>query len=113
MRERLFGKDPRLVTIGLLGRRVRVPAGETVLRCFQYLALETVSAGPFCWNGECGHSMFRYRLPGEPAERRGLACRIRVEPGMEVTGLSPDLRRVLRPVLVDDPGSGKTFAEPS
>ncbi len=113
MRERLFGACPRLVRIRLLGRDVEVPEGETLLRCFQYLALETVSAGPFCWNGECGHSLLRYRVPGKAGEERALACRTRVVPGMEITGLSPDLRRVLRPVLGGAAGSGEIFVKPS
>ncbi len=112
-RERLFGANPRLVRIRLLGRDVEVPEGETLLRCFQYLAMETVSAGPFCWNGECGHSLLRYRAPGMSGEEKARACRTRVVPGMEITGLSPDLRRVLGPVLGEAAEGGKTFAEPS
>ncbi len=113
MRDRIFGANPSLVQITLLGVPVEVPAGETLLRCFQYLAMETVSTGPFCWNGECGHSLLRYRAPGMAGEQKALACRTRVVPGMEITGLSPDLRRVLRPVLGDRAGEGRRFAEPS
>lgn len=30
-----------------------VPENNTLLRCFQYLSMENISYGEFCWNGEC------------------------------------------------------------
>jgi hypothetical protein len=48
----LFRPYDRLVKISILGREFEVP-DNPLLRCFQYLAPETVSYGRFCWNEDC------------------------------------------------------------
>ena len=47
--------DPyeKLVGIEVLGKQVVVPEKNRLLRCFQFLSLNTISYGDFCWNGEC------------------------------------------------------------
>jgi hypothetical protein len=84
--------DPyeRLVTIEVLGNQVQVPEKNRLLRCFQYLSLNTISYGDFCWNGDCTNCQVWYHTPGQAQEndRPALACRIEVIEGMIITNLS-------------------------
>lgn len=90
----LFAPFERLVEIEVLGRRVRVPERNRLLRCFQYLSIETISYGDFCWNGDCANCQVWLREPGQPAAapRPALACRTDVSDGMVITHMSPHLR---------------------
>lgn len=89
--------DPydRLVTIEVLGRRVEVPEKNRLLRCFQYLSIETISYGDFCWNGDCTNCQVWFREPGQAptaAPKPALACRTDVREGMVITGMDPHIR---------------------
>ncbi len=86
----LFDPYERLVTIEVLGRRVEVPENNRLLRCFQYLSLETISYGDFCWNGDCANCQIWYREDGQ--EKTALACRFDARDGLVVTRLSPHIR---------------------
>ena len=87
--------DPyeRLVPIKVLGRRVEVPERNRLLRCFQFLSLETISYGDFCWNGDCTNCQFWYHDAGQTQEhdRTALSCRFDVREGLVVTRLSPHI----------------------
>jgi hypothetical protein len=84
--------DPyeRLVTIEILGQRVEVPEKNRLLRCFQFLSLNSISYGDFCWNGECTNCQIWYHLDGQKREndKPALACRIDVIEGMVITSMS-------------------------
>ena len=88
--------DPfeKLVAIEVLGRRVEVPENNRLLRCFQYLSLNTISYGDFCWNGECTNCQIWYHTPGqtESCDRPALACRMEVIDEMVITKLSPFIK---------------------
>ena len=88
--------DPyeRLIAIEILGRRVEVPENNRLLRCFQYLSLESISYGDFCWNGDCNNCRVWCRDAGQPAHanRPALACRTDVREGMVITGLGPHIK---------------------
>ncbi len=88
--------DPyeRLINIKVLGRQVQVPEKNRLLRCFQYLSIETISYGDFCWNGECTNCQIWYHLKGqdERVDRPALACRMEVIEDMEITRLSDFIR---------------------
>jgi hypothetical protein len=88
----LFEPYDRLIEIEVLGRRLRVPENNHLLRCFQFLSLRTISYGDFCWNGDCVNCQFWYREPEDAAdtpERTALSCRFRVREGLSVTRLNP------------------------
>jgi len=53
--------------------------------------METVTYGDYCWNGECTNCQIWYRTD-EGDLKSALACRLYVQPGMEITGLSDSLR---------------------
>jgi hypothetical protein len=84
--------DPyeRLITIEILGKPVEVPENNRLLRCFQYLSINTISYGDFCWNGECTNCQIWYHAAGqtEVNDRPALACRMAVTDGLVITKLS-------------------------
>jgi hypothetical protein len=88
--------DPyeRLVRIEVLGRAVEVPERNRLLRCFQFLSIETISYGDFCWNGDCANCQIWFHDPGQTDEqdKPALACRFDVRDGLVVTRLSPHIR---------------------
>ena len=90
----LFAPFERLVEIEVLGRRLAVPERNRLLRCFQYLSIETISYGDFCWNGDCTNCQFWYREGGrdDAQEKTALACRFDVREGLVVTRLAPHVR---------------------
>src|SRR5947208_17124460 len=84
--------DPyeKLVSIEILGRAVDVPENNRLLRCFQYLSINTISYGDFCWNGECTNCQIWYHTQGQDvlSDKPALSCRLECEEGMVVTRLS-------------------------
>ena len=84
--------DPyeKLVAIEILGNRVEVPEKNTLLRCFQYLSIKTISYGDFCWNGECTNCQVWYHSEGQngTCDKPVLSCRQEVIEGMVITKLS-------------------------
>ena len=88
--------DPyeRLVSIEIMGKQVEVPEKNRLLRCFQYLSLNTISYGDFCWNGDCTNCQIWYHTEGQNIgdDRTGLACRMEVIEGMSITSMSPFIK---------------------
>ena len=86
----LFDPYEKLITVSVLGQTVEVPENNQLLRCFQFLSLNTISYGDFCWNGECTHCQFWYHEAGESEaeDKTALACRFDVREGMVITKLS-------------------------
>jgi hypothetical protein len=91
----LFEPYEKLIEIEVLGRRVRVPENNRLLRCFQFLSLDSISYGDFCWNGDCTNCQFWYREPGDATDapdKTALSCRFRVREGLRITRLDPCIR---------------------
>ena len=90
MNSDLFDPFEKLVRIKILGREVEVPENNQLLRCFQFLSLNTISYGDFCWNGDCSncrvwcHSAEQTERDDKPV----LSCRTEVREGMVITKLS-------------------------
>jgi len=84
--------DPydKLITLEVMGSEVSVPEKNRLLRCFQYLSINTISYGDFCWNGECTNCQVWYHMKGqtEQSDRPALSCRLQCEEGMVITKLS-------------------------
>ena len=89
----LFEPFDRLVALEVLGRRVEVPERNRLLRCFQFLSINTISYGDFCWNGDCTNCQFWYHEAGQTSahDKTALACRFDVREGLVVTRLSPHI----------------------
>ena len=88
--------DPydRLINIEIVGKRVEVPEKNRLLRCFQFLSLNTISYGDFCWNGDCTNCQIWYHTEGQTREndKPALACRMEVIEGMVITSMSPFIK---------------------
>ena len=85
--------DPyeKLIVIEVLGQSVEVPEKNRLLRCFQFLSVNTISYGDFCWNGDCTNCQFWYHERGqtEASDKTALSCRFDVREGIVITRLSP------------------------
>ncbi len=86
----IFEPFERLVEIEIGGAPKQVPENNTLLRCFQFLSMETISYGDFCWNGDCLNC--RVRITNGEKEKSVLACRTKVEEGMEIISLSDEIK---------------------
>ena len=84
--------DPyeRLVNIEILGKEVSVPEKNRLLRCFQYLSINTISYGDFCWNGDCTNCQIWYHMKGQSElnDKPALSCRLECQEEMVITRLS-------------------------
>ncbi|HYE66191.1 MAG TPA: 2Fe-2S iron-sulfur cluster-binding protein [Pyrinomonadaceae bacterium] len=90
MESDLLNPYERLISIEILGHRVEVPENNPLLRCFQYLSMNTISYGDFCWNGECANCQVWHHNAGqtEADDKPALSCRTKVREGMVITKLS-------------------------
>jgi ferredoxin len=85
----IFEPFEKLVKIDIEGDTFEVPENNTLLRGFQYLSIETVSYGDFCWNGECLNC--QVWLKNGDKEKSVLACRTTVAEGMEIVRMSAEI----------------------
>jgi len=90
MENDIFEPFERLIEIEILGKRREVPENNTLLRCFQFLSMETVSYGDFCWNGECANC--RVWLEDTAQEKPVLACRTKIEEKMKIVRMSEEIK---------------------
>ena len=86
----IFEPFERLVEIEIDGEIKRVPENNTLLRCFQFLSMEAISYGDFCWNGDCQNC--RVWIKNGDKEKALLACRAKVEEGMKIIHLSDEIK---------------------
>lgn len=86
----LFEPWKKLVEVEILGRRFRVPENNILLRCFQYLSMETISYGDFCWNGDCANC--QVWLEDSSTDRPVLSCRTKAEDGMRIVRMADEIR---------------------
>ncbi len=85
----IFESYDRLVEITINGRLAKVPENNTLLRCFQYLSIESISYGEFCWNGDCLNCQVWVLKDGK--EKPLMSCRAIVEEGMEIVRLKTEV----------------------
>jgi len=93
MNEDIFEPFEQLIEIEILGKTARVPENNSLLRCFQYLSMETVSHGDFCWNGDCANC--QVWLENTENKKPVLACRTRVQKGMRIARMSEEIEIVV------------------
>ncbi|HEX2271206.1 MAG TPA: hypothetical protein VHH35_16795 [Pyrinomonadaceae bacterium] len=88
--------DPyeKLIDVEIMGSKVAVPEKNRLLRCFQFLSINTISYGDFCWNGDCSNCQVWYHSKGqdEQSDRPALSCRLVCEEGMVITRLSHHIK---------------------
>jgi NADH dehydrogenase/NADH:ubiquinone oxidoreductase subunit G len=86
----IFEPFEKLVEIEICGVTREVPENNSLLRCFQFLSIETISYGDFCWNGDCLNCQVWIKS-GEK-EKALLSCRTKVEEGMKIINLSDEIK---------------------
>jgi hypothetical protein len=86
----IFEPFDRLIEIEICGETRLVPENNTLLRCFQFLSMETISYGDFCWNGDCLNC--RVWIKAGEKEKAVIACRTKVEEKMRVVRLAPEIK---------------------
>ncbi len=85
----IFEPFEKLIKIEILGKKVKVPENNTLLRCFQYLSIKTVSLGDFCWNGDCANC--QVWLESKVKNKPVLACRTKVKEGMKIVKMANEI----------------------
>ena len=86
----IFEPFEKLVEIEIGGEMREVPENNSLLRCFQFLSMETISYGDFCWNGDCLNC--QVWLKNGTNEKAVLSCRTKVEEGMEIIRLNNEIK---------------------
>lgn len=79
----IFEPYEKLIDITISGRTVSVPENNSILRCLQYLNMESVSESELCWNGDCLDC--QVWIKNGDKEKAVISCRTAAEPGMEIT----------------------------
>ena len=85
----MFEPFEKLVAIQICGSVSLVPENNSILRGLQFLDIEEISMGDFCWNGECLNCQVWIKKGDK--EKAVMACRTDVQEGMEIVRLSPDI----------------------
>ena len=87
----LFGEYRLLHRIRVEGRDFFVPEDLCVLRACQYIEIKERAVRmpwrDYCWNNTVGCCEMTYKEHANDAEHVGRACRIVVQPGMEIVRL--------------------------
>ncbi len=99
----IFEPYKKLVQIEILGKKREVPEKNLILRCFQYLSMESISYGDFCWNGDCANC--QVWIKNGEQEKVLLACRAFVEENMQILRMSAEIE------LFDENNSKKTVSD--
>lgn len=86
----LFEPFEKLIKIEICGKTYEVPENNTLLRCFQYLSMETISYGDFCWNGDCLNC--QVWIKNGDKEKALMTCRAKVEEGMQIVRMADEIK---------------------
>lgn len=95
----LYHPYEKLVEITIRGRKFAVPEKNILLRCFQFLAPDTIPYGRYCWNEECQYCRVSISRAGDNRIQQVISCKIIVEEGMTIHELSAELIWNLRKLL--------------
>jgi predicted molibdopterin-dependent oxidoreductase YjgC len=82
----IFEPYEKLIDINICGREAQVPENNSILRCLQFLDMESVSESELCWNGDCLEC--QVWIKSGDKEKAVISCRTNAEPGMEITRIS-------------------------
>lgn len=85
----IFVPYEKLIEIDILGEKRMVPENNSLLRCFQFLAMETISFGEFCWNGDCLNC--QVWIKNGDKEKALISCRTTVQEGMQIIRMADEI----------------------
>ena len=89
----IFEPFDKLVAVIVCGETRELPENNTILRGLQYLDMDAVSYGEFCWNGECLNC--QVWLKNGEKEKAVMSCRTYVCEGMEIVRTSSEIETVM------------------
>ena len=89
MTDEIFEPYQRLIEIEICGKNYKVPENNSILRGLQFLDMEAISYGDFCWNGECLNC--QVWLKNGDKEKAVMACRTDVSDGLQVLRMSDEI----------------------
>ena len=82
---------------------MEVPEKNMLLRCFQFLAPETIPYGRFCWNEECQYCRVVYRRGPNGEAHQALSCKLLIDDDIEILEMADELVHCLKPVMNGNP----------
>ena len=82
----IFAPYEKLIEIEILGEKRMVPENNSLLRCFQFLAMESISDSNLCWNGECLDC--QVWIQNGDKEKAVMACRTTVTENMKIVRMA-------------------------
>lgn len=85
----IFEPFEKLIKIEICGKEYEVPENNQLLRCFQFLNVESISMGDFCWNGDCANC--QVWLETENGEKPALSCRTKVSEKMRIVRIAEEI----------------------
>lgn len=85
----IFAPYEKLIEIEILGEKRLVPENNSLLRCFQFLAMESISFGEFCWNGDCLNC--QVWIKNGDKEKALISCRTNVQEGMQIIRMADEI----------------------
>jgi hypothetical protein len=85
----IFEPFEKLIEIEICGEKREVPENNSLMRCFQFLSMKTISFGDFCWNGDCLNC--QVWIKNGDKEKAVLACRTNAQESMEIVRLSEEI----------------------
>lgn len=86
----IFEPFEKLVEIEITGTTYEVPENNQLLRCFQFISLENISMGEFCWNGDCANC--QVWIQTADGEKPALSCRTKVEANMKINRMAAEIK---------------------
>ncbi|HMJ08674.1 MAG TPA: 2Fe-2S iron-sulfur cluster-binding protein [Pyrinomonadaceae bacterium] len=85
----IFEPYERLIEIEILGRKYSVPENNSILRCLQFLEMEDISEGDFCWNGECLNC--QVWIKNGEKEKAVMSCRTNAVVQMQIVRINKEI----------------------
>lgn len=85
----IFEPFEKLIEIEILGEQYEVPENNSLLRCLQFLSMETISHGDLCWNGDCAKCQIWLEEDGK--QTSALACRTQIQEKMKIVRISKEI----------------------
>ncbi len=89
MNKDIFEPYEKLIPIEICGELYEVPEKNTLLRCLQFLSMDTVSISDLCWNGECASC--QVWIETRDGTKPVLSCRTKVDKDTRIIRLSEEL----------------------
>lgn len=85
----MFAPYERLIEIEIKGRKFEVPENNSILRCLQFLEMNSISNADLCWNGDCLNCQVWIEKGNK--EKAVIACRTTATEGMKIVRISEEL----------------------